>query len=322
MLPVNRKRAHVVGAACPNPFWWLGHQVGILVEKRMAQLKSGGMRNNLRRIFLSASTGPSNKMDINLQKAIASSRTVDSLRLLMMSHIEGASGTSQLLYEQLIATEMQKLKVEPRDFFQTIISILTQIRNTFPENDNRVMRWSRTVAAQTPSAWASSSLNETITSRPSLTDSAANLTGEALSEASNSRVFREVSNCKFQQNQLKPEPINPIDPSRSSQRLAIKKRNRLDQPELDDTDEYSRELTGFNPNVTMRRIKKPKVRPKKELRTPVMIKKKRGRPMKICNQRQLAINKNPTVKKRRGRPPSIRSNLSQQPSSTLLSGKP
>jgi hypothetical protein len=55
-------------------------------------------------------------MDKKLQKAIASSRPVDNLRLLMMSHIEGASGTSQLLYESLIASEMEKLKVSFWDF--------------------------------------------------------------------------------------------------------------------------------------------------------------------------------------------------------------
>lgn len=50
-------------------------------------------------------------MDIEKQKAIATSRTVDNLRLLMMSCIEGASETSQLLYEQLISGEVRKIGV-------------------------------------------------------------------------------------------------------------------------------------------------------------------------------------------------------------------
>jgi hypothetical protein len=88
-------------------------------------------------------------MDLTKQKAIASCRAVDNLRLLIMACIEGASETSRLLYEQLIATEMNKLEVDPRDFFQTIINILKKIRDTFPRDDKDTC-WQQTVETQFP----------------------------------------------------------------------------------------------------------------------------------------------------------------------------
>jgi hypothetical protein len=63
-------------------------------------------------------------MDTHLQKAIATSKSVDSLRILFMSMLEGASETTKLLCDQLVSEEMARLGVEPRDFFQTIIGIL------------------------------------------------------------------------------------------------------------------------------------------------------------------------------------------------------
>jgi hypothetical protein len=82
-------------------------------------------------------------------------------------------------------------QVQPRDFFQTIISILTQIRNTFPASDQD-SRWQRTVAAQTPSFWATAPVTGTPSASSKSVENASNLTGGAFSEPNESRAFREL----------------------------------------------------------------------------------------------------------------------------------
>jgi hypothetical protein len=98
---------------------------------------------------------------------------------------------SQKTHSQQPAPKIPPFKVQPRDFFQTLITILTQIRDTFPQT-NEDIRFQRTVSVQTPSAWSVAPSNEEPSDRTKSIENPSNLTGGAVSEANESRVaFQE-----------------------------------------------------------------------------------------------------------------------------------
>ncbi|KAI6238528.1 hypothetical protein M3Y99_00676400 [Aphelenchoides fujianensis] len=70
--------------------------------------------------------------DEERRKVVARSKAIDSLRVLMLATLEGASETFDLLFEQFARAEIEQLGLEPRAFFQSVIDTLRLVRDRFP----------------------------------------------------------------------------------------------------------------------------------------------------------------------------------------------
>ncbi|KAI6239727.1 hypothetical protein M3Y99_00538800 [Aphelenchoides fujianensis] len=70
--------------------------------------------------------------DEERRKVVARSKAIDSLRVLMLATLEGASETFDLLFEQFARAEIDQLGMEPRAFFQSVIDTLRLVRDRFP----------------------------------------------------------------------------------------------------------------------------------------------------------------------------------------------